>query len=366
MKEKVLTFLKNRPDGFSFKEKTIYEKECVLITPIDMKTEWTSENDIFRSCLCDKKSGKIYSLGFKKFTNYGEKPNFQPWNDEWKFEARHKLDGSLLCISKIDGNILCRTRGVFDASYHETGDEISIFYKKYSKLFDNKYINSERYTILCEHTTPKRIIVLREHNEPTLTLLGIISNENAEYENQEHLDYLGQLWEVPRPKRYEYNSISECIADVSAWEGKEGVVIHSPDHQTMKKIKASLYCELHKIATGMNSTKAVLDVFMESPKFAKYSDFYEFIENSLDYEIAEKCKEDIRNITVAYSKVVCDLEKVKDYVNQVREGFTRKEQAMNFQQHWTDYRLTAAFQLLDNNEVDDKIIRKGIEKYLEL
>jgi hypothetical protein len=64
--------------------------------------------------------------------------------------------------------------------------------------------------------------------------------------------------------------------------------------------------------------------------------------------------------------VVEHLEKVKRVVDGVRENFTRKEQALDFQSHFqTDWRLPIAFQLLDNKPINDRNIRIGIEKELE-
>jgi hypothetical protein len=364
--KKILNFYKNLPKGFVAKKRTMFGKNMVLITPADIKTEWTTELEMFRSCLFDEDTGEIYSLGFKKFVNFGENPDFQPWNHSWKIEARHKIDGSLLCISKVDGNILIRTRGVFDAREHETGDEIDGLIQKYKYLFDNIFINSENHTILCEHTTPKRIIVLRESEEPKLTLLGIINHQTLEYIPQFVLDSFGMIVEVDRPQKYEYNSLQECIADVSAWKGKEGVVLYSADGQILKKIKATEYCELHKLATGIKTISHVLDVFMESPKFADYESFYKYIETLLDYEIAEKCKPFISEITDAYAKFEEYLKKMRSGVEIIRNYSSRKEQAEAIQKEFRGWKTSIAFLLLDNREPDDKLIRKSLEKILEI
>src|SRR5690606_7592824 len=101
-------------------------------------------------------------------------------------------------------------------------------------------------------------------------LIGVIDNRTLKYLPQDELDTLAEAWGVDRPKQYYFDTVEDCIKDVEIWENAEGVVIYSEDGQHLRKIKASLYCQLHKILSGMKTVDNVLDVFMESPKF-KYT-----------------------------------------------------------------------------------------------
>lgn len=352
-------------EEFNFKDCTIAGDECWLITPKDMSVKWNDENARFRSCIVRKSDNFVVSQGFKKFTNFGEQPAFEPWDNSWKFEARHKIDGSLLIVSKYKGELIVRTRGTTDARQLPNGHEIDFLIKKYPKAFDNDQLNYG-LSLLYEWTTPTNIIVLREHDEPTLTLVGGVNNEFAYYMQQFILDTLAGYIGVNRPKKYEYDSIEECILDVAAWRGKEGVVPYSPDGQTLKKIKADEYCELHKLATGIKNVSNVLDVFLESPKFVNFDDFYNHIETLLDFEIAEKCRPFIQQITDAYAKFVRGVEKMRERVEFIRNYATRKEQAAAIQEEFTGWKTSIAFLLLDNREIDDKVVRKAMEKILEL
>jgi hypothetical protein len=223
-------------------------------------------------------------------------------------------------------------------------------------------------SILFEWTTPKNIIVIREHETPTLTLVGVASHDVYEtyYAGQEWLDDFAKVYGLTRPEKYEYNSIEECILDVSAWKGKEGVVLYSPNGQTLKKIKASLYCELHKIATGMRTISNVLDVFMESPRFVEYQDFYNFLCNSLDFEIAERVKDDIAKITEAYGKFIHSVNTIERAMGYISKLDSRKKQAMAIQEHWDGWMVPVSFSLLDNKPIDDKLVKKSMEKLLNL
>lgn len=352
-------------EQFKYKDCIIAGDECWLITPSDMGTKWDDDNARFRSCIVRKSDNFVVSQGFGKFTNFSEKPDFQPWDNSWKIEARHKLDGSLLIVSKYKGELICRTRGTTDARQLGNGHEIDVLIKKYPEiLFDNIFLDN--HSMLYEWTTPNNIIVLREHKEPTLTLVGMVKNATCEYATQQHLDDLGDIFEVARPKRYEYNSIKECILDVDAWKGKEGVVLYSPDGQTLKKIKASEYCELHKLATGIKTIKNVLDVYMESPRGTTDEEFFKYLEQVKDHEIAVKCQEFIPPIVQAYNNVLEKIKKVEHVVGTMKTGFSRKEQAIEFQNHYRDWRLGYSFALIDNKEMDDKMLRKAMEAELEI
>jgi hypothetical protein len=356
------------PEQFNFKECQVAGEDCWLITPKEMGCKWTDDIARFRSVIITQKDHVTVSQGFGKFTNYGERPEFEPWDDSWEFEARHKLDGSLLIVSKFKGELVVRTRGTVDARSLPNGHEIDFLIKKYPKAFDNAFINSEKNTLLFEWTTPSNIIVLREHDEPTLTLLGIVQYDCPAVDNigkfgiyyweEELCDAFAESYDLARPKAYHYNSLAECLADVVAWEGKEGVVIRKG--QVRRKVKSDLYNEAHKLSTGLTTLNHVLSLFLVSPRFTKYSEFYNYVENIVSYEVAEKLKDKILVICVAYSKVVDKWGKVKQVVENVRTGFTRKEQALEFQQHYDDWRLPLAFALLDNRPVPDKIVETAI------
>ena len=354
------------PEEFNFKECVIAGDECWLITPKDMATKWTDDNARFRSCIVRKSDNFVVSQGFLKFTNFGERPDFQPWDSSWKFEAIHKIDGSLLIVSKYKGELIVRTRGTVDARQLSNGHEIDFLIKKYPKAFDNCFINSEKITLLMEWSTPTNIIVLREFHEPTLSLVGMVENSYGLYEPQYIVDATAKALYLNRPEKYEYNSVEECILDVAAWRGKEGVVLYSPDGQTLKKIKADEYCELHKLATGIKGINQVLDVFMASPKFTKSEDFYKYIETTLDFEIAEKCKDYIKDVCNAYLIVKTKMIIVDGAMEYIKTLNTRKEQAQYIKERCYDWMVPYAFSRLDDKELDDKLLRKALEQELKI
>jgi hypothetical protein len=134
----------------------------------------------------------------------------------------------------------------------------------------------------------------------------------------------------------------------------------------MRKAKGSWYCSVHRLATGLRSTSHVLEFFLESPRFIDYQDFYNYTVNHIDFEVAEKIKDEAKLITDAYTKFVKCVDNMNERIPFIRNYETRKEQAMAIQEEFSDWKTAIAFILLDKREIDDKIVRKAMEKILEL
>src|SRR5215217_2884809 len=142
-------------EQFNYKECLIGGDACWLITPKDMGCDWSDENFRFRSAIVRQSDSKVISQGFGKFVNFGEKPAFQAWDESWKFEARHKLDGSLLIASLYKGQWILRTRGTIDARSMANGHEIDLLMKRYEAFFKDHEVNETlNVSVLFEWTTP--------------------------------------------------------------------------------------------------------------------------------------------------------------------------------------------------------------------
>ena len=351
-----------------FKVQSVQHSELsevlTLVTPTDMGTKWHDGNARFRSALLNS-SGDVVSQGFGKFTNYGEKPEFQPWDPTWPVEARHKMDGSLLIVSQYAGVVLARTRGTVDARNMANGHEIDMLREKYPTAFSNVYLDTG-WSLLFEWTTPNNIIVIREHEEPTLTLLGLVDNETAVLMTPSNVDAVASLLGLSRPVRYVYDSIASCIADVSAWVGKEGVVLYSPDGQTLKKIKADAYLKLHKLATGIKNIKHVLELFISSPRFIVADEFYAYVESTLDYEVAEKIKGDIETIVAVYNDYLELVYRIRCFVEtRLVVCETRKDAAQLVLANFEGWQTGLVFTLFDRREISEKQFSDTLFKILE-
>lgn len=339
--------LLNNPSGFVVKPVEVHSRKCLLITPEDMSVKWTEDNKYFRSMLVDAETHQVWSMGFRKFTNFGEAPAFESWGNDWSFEATRKMDGSLLCISKMGDNHIVRTRGVADATIHETGEEIHLFKKQYPYLFNNKWIDDARHTILCEHTTPQRIIVLREHDVPTLTLLAIIDNATGLYVDSNIVDECASEWNISRPGYFHYPSISECIADVAMWKDCEGVVVRRG--QVLKKVKGEHYLALHKLKSAISSISKLIETYLTIDDRPDYDGFYKFIESTMDFELAEACKDNMLKITNANVVIMQEIAEATSFA-QGLNGLSRKDQAGLICKKYPDWRKGLCFAVLDGKE----------------
>ena len=348
---------------FNIREVDILGDDCVLIYPKHSDSCWTLNNLHYRSVILRKCDNKVISRGFPKFFNVFQSPEVNIFPDG-PFSTYTKKDGSLLIFSYFKDEVLVRTRNSVSIEGMANGHEIHILKNKYPKLWAAVALNTN-HSILCEWQTKSNVIVIDEVDEPTLTLIGCIENDTGILVKQSELDKIAETWGLPRPEQYTYNTLAECLEDVKMWEGKEGVVRYSEDGQYMDKIKSEWYLIRHKLATGIKNISQVLDLFMDSPKFTTYDQFYNFVVKTLSYEVAERLKDDMLKIVNAYNKTLEQLDNVRLVVHNVRgDSFTRRDQAIEIVQHFPDWRKSAAFTILDNKVLEDKVIKTGIESNL--
>lgn len=363
-------------DEFTYKECEIAGDKCWLITPNDIKVKWTPDNLMFRSIIVRQSDNFVVSCGFKKFFNWGEQPDLDPFPVKGSFSAIEKHDGSLLILSKYKGQLIHRTRGTVNAELLRNGHEIEFLKKKYPNVFswfDNE--DTCNYSLLFEWETPTNVIVLRKTTEPQLTFLGSISHDYVDpfgdapafsyCEDDYTYGLVSKQLGVPVPTEYQYNSIKECIEDVLTWKGKEGVVIRSYNNQSLRKIKGEEYCRLHALMTGYTTLGHILGVFLATDKFTEYKDFYQYIEKSLDFEIAERNVEHIQKITSAYKIFLECSEKIKDTIEHNLTGLSRKDQAMEIQHRWTGWKQSLAFCVLTGKTIEEKLLKQSLLHIIE-
>lgn len=285
------------PQHFNFKDCVIARDECVLVTPRDMGVEWTDENKYFRSSIWRKSDMHPVSLGFRKFMNYGEKPDFEPIAEESTFRAIQKIDGSCLLVSSHKGELVVRTRGTVDASKLENGFEIELLKQKYPKAFDNEWLECGLYTLLFEWTTPTNRIVLNESTEPTLWLIGMVSHSDYSYIPQHNLDTYAKEMGVERPKSFGIrlsDNIEEFKKNIEPLKDIEGVVIYDEPagdetNQILKKIKTLRYLELHRVFTGIKSVNHLFDLYVEYGNPPR-AEFENLIATNFDWELVTTLK----------------------------------------------------------------------------
>lgn len=350
-------------EDFNFKECRFGGDLCWLITPKLQGVKWTKQNARFRSVIVRQFDHLVISQGFRKFTNFGEQPLFEPWSDSyWPCEARVKVDGSLFIVSKFKGELIVRTRGATDTSGMKNADELPVLMQKYPLAFDNALLNTECFSFLFEWTSPKNIIVLKEHEEPTLTLIGVVDHLTAEYAMQKDLDDYSMVIGVDRPRRLTFDSFADCIAEVKGWQETEGVVLFGSSDQTLKKIKSDRYCYLHKLASGFSTINGILDAYLAAPElYATVEEFFKYIEDTADFEIASSNHDLIKRVVDARNTVFQKKAEVERFVKtQLPEPYSVAEKAKMIMGRYGNapFEKAFAFNALHSKETD--VLSKAI------
>jgi len=267
------------------------------------------------------------------------------------------VHNSCLIISKHNDELIVRTRGTVDATKLSNGHEIEFLKNKYPKVFDNHYINSGRYTLLFEWTTPTNRIVLAETTEPCLWLIGMVfhCSEDGfyEYVHQEHLDLVSEFLEVKRPKTYSISfteNIEKLKKDIEPLVDIEGVVVYDESGQILKKIKTLRYLELHKVFTGIKSVDHLFDIFVEygQPKREK---FEELLATNFDWELVTTLKPLFDELYLKMDKINLEINRLKIYFTKPDfVALDRKGKAQKINQYFSSY-SGIAFAMLDGKDL---------------
>ena len=346
------------PKEFNIKDCVIAGDECVLITPKDLSVKWNEDNKHFRSSIWRKSDMHPISLGFKKFTNLGEQPEFEPIEGHSDLEFVRKLDGSLLIVSQYKGELIVRTRGTIDASQLPNGCEIEFLKNKYPEAFDNFWLDSEKFSLLFEWTTPTNRIVLKESEEPTLWLIGIVGHDAhsfmGEYEpyfyfTQKDLDTQARFLGVSRPEVYTLNlqNVAEYLKDETSIEG---VVIYANGGQILKKVKTPRYLYMHKVFTGIKTVDHLFDLFVEYEQ-PQRENFEALLTTNFDWELVVALKSLMDELYNKIRLITCKIMQINVYlINPDFMALDRKGKAQKILELFPND-SGIAFAILDGKEI---------------
>jgi hypothetical protein len=354
-------------NNFMVHEHIVNGEVLSLIQPIHIGAVWTQENKIFRSSVWNA-LGELVSAGFPKFVNMGEKPEvFPPPQSLNGTVIVDKLDGSLLIVSKYKGNYILRTRGTVDAFKLDNGYELEIFKQTIlpKLIFDfdasgpDSRFETWPYSFLFEWVSPKQRIVLSYGDTPDWYLVGAVNHEDYSLFTQKELDTWAEQEDiqVKRPATYTFNTIEDLISNVDKWVDREGVCLYSKNGQEIHKIKAARYLFLHRMKSELSSLEKVLDVWLNQNK-PSYTDFYNYISATFDYELAEQCKGLVSQICDGYKEVLKIVVHMKGFVEPLK-NLPRKDAALKILSAYGETnRKSFCFNLLDSREIDNDGIKK--------
>lgn len=341
-------------DNFLCTPHIIGNTPCVLIRPVHIGVKFNNENKVFRSSLWGI-DGELISAGLPKFTNWGENPeNFPVPTSLKNCQIVSKIDGSQLIFSYYQKNLIVRTRGTVDASKLEFGHELEILKEKYSKIWDYSDVSS---SLILEWVSPAQRIVIDYGPEPDLYLIAKINHSDYSLESQNSLDSIALELGVKRPEYFRFETLPDLLQSVQLFKNLEGVCLYSNNGQTIHKIKAEEYLNLHRFKENA-TLESTLDLFVEF-EYPLYPEFEKKLIEKFDYECF--------NMVRRFASAVCDAFK---QVKQILDGFdrfvvgvkilpNRKAQAEKIIGSYGETnRAGFVFKLLDGKGLDKKDIKK--------
>jgi hypothetical protein len=344
--------------------------KCWLIQPQHIGCKWTKENAIFRSSLWDE-FGNPVSLSFKKFVNWGEKPEVFPLpTDLSTCELIEKEDGSTLIVSwpSWSDNLNLRTRGTSDARKLDNGHEIDIILGKYPQIRDvftsmeEQSLSGEQYTLLFEWVSSENVIVLKYAETPDIILTGIIRHSDYSYLSQEALDNCAASFGFKRPKRHKFDSFEKLLSTVPGMSGIEGLCIYHEGGQEIHKLKTETYLAIHRFKSKAN-IETVTDLFFEL-KCPSYEAFEKYLIEQFDHECFVLVEAYAKLVCSTYQQALIIIDALKSFVDELK-NLSRKEAALQIIAKYSEQNLTGyAFNLLGGKPLDDKSIKKLVQQLL--
>jgi hypothetical protein len=348
-------------ENFLVKEDEFCGIPSRLIQPSHLGTKFTQKNKILRSSIWSL-DGKLLSASFPKFVNFLEnQENFPVPTSLNGCKIVDKIDGSTCIIDCIDCQISMRSRGTSTYLTLENFKDFDYCLSKYPKIKE-WIINHPNHSLLMEITTPNMKIVLSYGDEPDFWLIGCINKDDYSLISQPELDNLSNEIGVKRPEYYTFSSLDTLLESIKAIKGKEGCCLYSNGDTEIHKIKGEFYLKLHRMKSELSSCEKVLDVWMSQNK-PTYEEFYNFILNTFDFELAEYCKDNIIKIIVAYDKVNDNISRMREVVTPLL-SLSRKDSALIILESYK-YHSSYLFKLLSGKELDDKDIKKLLLTFLK-
>lgn len=337
-----------------------------LIQPQHIGVKWRQDNKFLRSVVVNE-DGEVISIGFPKFTNYGENPEHFPTPDSLRDAVCvEKLDGSLLVMSKYKGNFILRTRGTVDASKLDNGYELEIFKQKYPLVFQfQPHFETWPFSLLFEWTTPVNRIVIRYGDEPEFSLVGAIYHDNGKLWTQDWLDAHAKAWGCHRPTVYSFDNISDLLTIVDGWVGKEGVCVYSNDGQMIHKVKSADYLCKHRLKEEFCNFERVLDFYI-AQNCPDFKSFQERVSQVTDWETATEIVGDISKCVDAWKEVQQITSGMNRFVEEklkpLGDPFDKKDRGQMaksvLQAYGNTNRASFVFKCLDGKELDKDDLKK--------
>lgn len=313
------------PDEFKFIEHEIEGDKVVLIIPNEEKAvakPWNDRDKIYRSSVWRVKDGYPVSLGYKKFVNYGEQPNFEPVAPNTKFELIEKIDGTCLICSKYKKTYIFRTRGSMDAHNMTNGHELDELIYKYN--IKEALDRNPGFTFLFEWVSPENRLCV-SYAEPDLYCTGIVRHSNYQYLSQGDVDRFAKSYLWRRPNRVLDSEIYTSGADKAAEFIKnnltrmEGyVACFGVVYIVLKKMKTMWHLKMHMARQLLGNKKKLVAALYDFGCFndpnEQYDLFCQRTSSNMEYEVIEYYGDQFEQIWQAWILFQNRCEEARDFL----------------------------------------------------
>lgn len=205
-----------------------------------------------RGLILDEDTLEPISFPFTKFFNLGESHAAEvDWSTA---RVGQKIDGSLIKIVNLDGQLLISTNGVLDAVKAPVAEQLGCKYKSFKdivvEVLASKGINANVFepgwTYMFELVSPWTRVVVEWH-ENDLWYLGRRNNRTFQ---EEHFSLDPFHGKFKIPKLFPLRNVDQCIAATKEmpWN-EEGYVVCDASFNRVK-IKSPAYLAAHSLCSN--------------------------------------------------------------------------------------------------------------------
>lgn len=354
-------------EQFNIKQSVIAGENAYLVTPKGHATIWSQENKIFRSSIWNEQ-GELISAGFPKFTNWGEAPDQFPVPSSLDgCTVVDKIDGSCLIASRYKKQLILRTRGTFDATQLENGEELDLFkanvLPRLEKIVSDsaamfKHVGCQLFidnlgyqSFLFEWVSPSNTIVVK-HEQPRWVLIGRIYHSDYVLEKQGDLDHIAKAYGMERPESFSFDSRDDLLSQVPDYLDVEGVCVYSNLDQNIHKIKTKWYLTRHRFKE--NATyKNIVELYVQNNR-PDHIAFCDLIKGLYDFECLEYVKDHIQSLYKRKEEIDLIVNDCKLFISN-NLHLNRKDFAGKvFEVYGKTKNAGYVFTLLDKGDLDNK------------